>query len=79
MSDADGPPDRLAEIAGLATAIADRILEQHAAGTSIPPVQFTMLVNAARMLQDNGVPWPPSVESVLMEVARRAYEVDTAP
>ncbi|WP_244537041.1 hypothetical protein [Methylobacterium pseudosasicola] len=66
------PPEKLAEVAGLATALADRILEQHAAGTTIPTNQFHMLVNATRMLQDNGVPWPPSVEHVLMEVAKRA-------
>ncbi|MCJ2090021.1 hypothetical protein MKK88_29125 [Methylobacterium sp. E-005] len=61
----------MAEVAGLAAAIADRILDQHAAGTSIPPEQFRMLVRAARMLLDHGVPWPPSVEHVVMEVARR--------
>jgi len=61
----------MAEVAGLAAAIADRILDQHAAGTSIPPEQFRMLVRAARMLLDHGVPWPHSVEHVVMEVARR--------
>ncbi|MCJ2092190.1 hypothetical protein MKK67_06725 [Methylobacterium sp. J-072] len=73
------PPEKLAEVAGLATALADRILEQHAAGTTIAPNQFHMLVNATRMLQDNGVPWPPSVEHVLMEVAKRAEPAEVAP
>ncbi|WP_244507529.1 hypothetical protein [Methylobacterium phyllostachyos] len=66
----------MAEVAGLAAAIADRILEQHEAGTSIPPEQFRMLVRAARMLLDNDVPWPPSVEHVVMEVARRLQDVE---
>lgn len=75
MTDADVPPDKLAEIAGLATALADRILDQHVAGTSIQPKQFHMLVKATRMLQDNDVAWPPSVELVLTEIAKRAEEV----
>ena len=69
----------MAEVARLATAIADRILEQNAAGTTIPPEQFTMLVRAARMLLDNGAPWPPSVELVLMEVAQRIEQAEAAP
>ena len=64
-------PDRMVEVAGLAAAIADRILEHHDAGTSIPPEHFYMLVKAAQMLEDNAVPWPPSVERVVTEVAKR--------
>lgn len=64
-------PDKVAEVARLATAIARRILEQNAAGTTIPPEQFTMLVKAAQMLLDQGAPWPLPVEDVLMEVAKR--------
>lgn len=79
MTGAGEGPDKLAEVAGLAAAIADRILDQHAAGTSIPPEQFRMLVRAARMLLDNGVPWPPSVEHVVMEVARRLEEAEAPP
>lgn len=71
MTDTSAPPDKMAEVAGLAAAIADHILAQNAAGTRIPPEQFTMLVRAARMLLDNGVPWPPNVEHLIMEVAKR--------
>ena len=71
---AGDPPNKMAEVAGLAAAIADRILEQHEAGTSIPPEQFRMLVRAARMLLDNDIPWPPSVTFLVMEVARRIEE-----
>jgi ABC-type oligopeptide transport system substrate-binding subunit len=66
--------EKMAEVAGLAAAIADRILEQNEAGTSIPPEQFRMLVRAARMLLDSDVPWPPSVAYVVLEVARRVEE-----
>lgn len=79
MTNADVPLNKLAEVARLAEVIADRILEQNASGTTIPPQQFTMLVSAARMLQDNGAPWPPPVEQVLMEVAKRIEQVDAAP
>jgi hypothetical protein len=73
-----GQPDGAAEVSGLAAEIADRILEQHAAGIAIPPEQFVTLVTAARMLLSNGVPWPPSVEQVVMEVAKRAEEAKAA-
>lgn len=70
-------PEKLGEIAGLAASLADRILEKHQAGTTIPPELFRMLVRAARILHDNGVAWPPSVEFLVMEVGRRVEEADT--
>ncbi|MCJ2123145.1 hypothetical protein [Methylobacterium sp. J-077] len=79
MTDADAPPDKLAEVAGLATALADRILDQHVAGTTIQPKQFYMLVQATQVLQDKGVAWPPSVELVLTEIAKRADQAEGAP
>jgi hypothetical protein len=68
----------MAEIAGLATSLADRILEQHEAGIPISAELFRMLVRAARMLLDSGVTWPPSVEHVIMEVAKRVEEAKAA-
>ncbi|MCJ2144205.1 hypothetical protein [Methylobacterium sp. E-066] len=79
MTGSHAEPDKIAEVARLATAIADRILEQHSAGATIPPEQFTMLVRAARMLLDNGAPWPTSVEHLLMEVARRIEQAEADP
>lgn len=76
---AGDPPNKMAEVAGLAAAIADHILGQHEAGTTIPPEQFRMLVSAARMLLDNGVAWPPSVTYLIMEVARRVEEAEPPP
>ena len=78
MTEAIAQPDKMAEVAGLAAAIADRILEQHEADIAIPPDQFRMLVRAARMLLDNGVPWPPVVERVIMDVAKRVEEAKSA-
>ena len=74
MTSGSGQPEKMAEVAGLAAAIADRILQQHEAGTSIPPEQFRMLVRAARILLDNDVAWPQSVEHVVMRVAERLKE-----
>lgn len=78
MSDERDQADKMVEVAGLAARIADHILEQNAAGTRIPPEQFTMLVRAARMLLDNDVPWPASVEYVIMEVAKRVEQAKAA-
>ncbi|MDQ0449197.1 hypothetical protein [Methylobacterium aerolatum] len=66
----------MTEIAGLASSLADRILEKHAAGTTIPPDLFRMLVRAARVLHDGGIPWPPSVDFLIMEVGRRVEEAE---
>lgn len=74
MSEGGDQPGKLAEVAGLAAAMADRILELHEAGETIPPEQFRMLIQAARMLLDGGVQWPPSVSYVVLEVARRVEE-----
>ncbi|MCJ2052101.1 hypothetical protein [Methylobacterium sp. J-070] len=78
MTEPGGQPNKMAEVAGLAASIADRILEQHGAGTSIPPEQFRMLVQAAKMLLDNGVQWPPSVAYLVMEVEKRVQEAEAA-
>ena len=74
MSAAGDQPDEMAEVADMATVIADRILEQHAANSRIPPERFRILVRLAQMLLDQGEPWPPSVEHVIMEVAKRVEE-----
>jgi hypothetical protein len=76
VSDSGDQPNRMAEIAGLAASLADRILEKHEAGTSIPPELFRMLVQAARILHDNGVAWPPSVDFLVMEVGKRIEEAE---
>ncbi len=78
MTDAGGQPDKMAEVARLATMIADRILQQNADGEPIPPEQFVMLVRAARALLDNDVPWPVSVEYVILEVAKRVEQAKAA-
>ncbi len=76
MVETGDQPGQMSEIAGLAASLADRILEKHAAGSTIPPDLFRMLVRAARVLHDGGVPWPPSVDFLIMEVGRRVEEAE---
>lgn len=56
----------------MATALVERMLEQHVAGMMIQPKQSYMLATATQMLQANGVVWPSSFELVLTKIARRA-------
>lgn len=78
MRAGDERPEKLAEIAGLATAVADRIFEQQEAGTPIPPELFRMFVRAAQMLLDNELPWPPAVERLVLESAKRIEGIEPA-
>ena len=79
MTRAEGQPDKLGEVARLATLIAERILEAQITGRQIPPDQFTALVDAARLLEEQGLPWPPLVEEVLYEAGKRFSEAEAAP
>ncbi|MCJ2137349.1 hypothetical protein MKK69_25445 [Methylobacterium sp. J-026] len=63
---------KLAQVAQLATAVAERVLDAQIFDLSVPPAQITALASAARLLQDNGVPWPPLVEQVLHELAENS-------
>ncbi|MBA9070177.1 hypothetical protein FHR71_003941 [Methylobacterium sp. RAS18] len=76
---AEGQSGKLGEVARLATLMADRILEAQITNRPIPQEQFNALVNAAWLLQDHDVPWPPLVEEVLHEAGRRMNQGETAP
>lgn len=76
---AEGQSDKLCEVARLATLMAERILEAQITGRKIPPEQFTALVDAARLLEEQGLPWPPLVEEVLYEAGKRFSEADATP
>ncbi|ABY30265.1 hypothetical protein [Methylorubrum extorquens] len=76
---AEGQSDKLSEVVRLATLMADRILEAQIAARPIPQEQFNALVNAAWLLQDYDVPWPPLVEEVLYEAGRRLNRGEAAP
>ncbi|ACK81014.1 hypothetical protein [Methylorubrum extorquens] len=79
MTDAGAQSDKLGEVARLASLMADRILEAQIMERPIPQEQLNALVNAAWLLQDHDVPWPPLVEEVLQEAGRRMNQGETAP
>lgn len=76
---AEGQSAKLGEVARLATLMADRILEAQITERQIPQEQFNALVNAAWLLQDHDVPWPPLVEEVLHEAGKRLNRGEAAP
>ncbi|MEE7457564.1 hypothetical protein MPAR168_23475 [Methylorubrum populi] len=79
MTEASAQSDKLSEVARLVTLMADRILEAQITDRPISQEQFNALVNAAWLLQDHNVPWPPLVEEVLHEAGRRLNRGEAAP
>ena len=71
MTAAGSRAEKLSAVASLATSLADRILDAQIAGRTAPSEQIGALTRAAALLQDHGVPWPPLVEQVLLELADR--------
>lgn len=61
--------ERLAEVMRLATSLAYRILNTQLIGSPVPPNQAKALVEAARLLHENGVDWPPGVTEALRRLA----------
>ena len=74
MSDGQPQSERLTEVLRLATSLAYRILNKQLLGSAVPPNQTQALVDAARVLHENGMDWPPGVTEAL----RRLSET-TAP
>ncbi|WP_110352234.1 hypothetical protein [Methylobacterium sp. B4] len=67
---AEEQSEKLGEVARLATLMADRILEAQIMDRPIPQEQFTAFVDAAHLLQERGVPWPPLVEQILNDAGK---------
>lgn len=70
---------KMPEVLRLATALAEQMLASQIMGRSISGDQFSALVSAARLLQDNNVPWPPLVQEVVHELAERMNAVGSKP
>ncbi|CAA2160490.1 hypothetical protein WYO_0317 [Methylobacterium sp. GXF4] len=70
---------KMPEVLRLATALAEQMLASQIMGRAISGEQFTALVSAARLLQDNNVPWPPLVQEVVHELAERMNAVGSEP
>ena len=74
--DTRAPNARIAEVQRLATALAARVRYAQLVQRPIYEDQITALVRAARLLDEEKVPWPPMVEEVLMELAK---SIETGP
>jgi hypothetical protein len=70
MSASEPPSEGLAEVVRLSTSLAYRVLNTQLIGSPVPPDQAQALVNAAKLMHDNGVDWPPGV----VEALRRLVE-----
>lgn len=72
---------RLAQVQRLATELAARVRYAQIVERVVPPEQITALVEAARLLQERGEPWPPLVGEVLQRVVEemeRATQAEAA-
>lgn len=65
----DDPTDGLAKVQRLATELAARMRYAQIVERPLPSEQVTALVEAARLLQERGAPWPQIVGEVLRQVA----------
>ncbi|MDQ0445971.1 hypothetical protein [Methylobacterium aerolatum] len=70
------PTERLAQVQRLATELAARVRYAQIVERAIPPEQITALVEAARLLQERGEPWPHLVAEVLQRIVD---EMEQAP
>jgi hypothetical protein len=59
----------LSEVLRLCTLLADRALDAQIMGQPVPVEQAAALAKAARLLQDQGVEWPPLLTQALHELA----------
>lgn len=65
------PIDRLAEVARLSTLLSERVLDAVIMKRRVVPKEAVALAQAARLLQDHGVEWPPLLTQVIHELARQ--------
>lgn len=65
----DAPAEGLAKVHRLATELAARMRYAQIVERPLPPDQVNALVQAARLLQERGEPWPQLVGEVLKQVA----------
>lgn len=74
MSDGQALSEGLIEVVRLSTSLAYRVLNTQLIGSPVPPDQVEALVEAARLLHESSVDWPPG----MTEALRRLSE-DIAP
>jgi len=69
VSDGQPQSERLTEVLRLATSLAYRVLNTQLIGSAVPPNQAQALVDAARLLHENGLDWPPGVTEALRRLS----------
>lgn len=65
MSVSEPLSEGMAEVVRLSTSLAYRVLNMQLIGSQVPPDQMQALVNAAKLMHENGVDWPPGVTEAL--------------
>ncbi|MGU3402180.1 hypothetical protein [Methylobacterium brachiatum] len=78
MSDATTESDRMSEVVHMAGALADRLLDSQIVRGEMPADQVRALVDAAVLMQERGVPWPPMMMEVLKAVEAGLRDGDAA-
>lgn len=68
----DPAPNRLDEVQRLTSALADQVLDAQITGRSVSGQQAVALAQAANLLHDHGVEWPPMLEQALHGLAKGA-------
>lgn len=79
VSDQPTSTNRLAEVERLTGALTDQILDAQIMKRSIPAEQAHALAKGARLLHDNGVPWPPMLAQALQDLMKGRGEAEPEP
>jgi hypothetical protein len=72
-------PKRLAEVVSLSLTLSRQVLAALIMKHTIPAEQAIALAQAARLLQDNDVGWPPLLAQVVCELASNADKAAVPP
>lgn len=78
MSVATMEKDRMSEVVHLAGTLADRLLDAQIMQGAMPAEQVRALVDAAVLMEERGVPWPPMMMQVLKTVEAGLQNEDAA-
>ncbi|TXN20993.1 hypothetical protein FV217_15980 [Methylobacterium sp. WL9] len=79
MSGTQAPSDRMAEVERLTAALTDQILDAQIMNRPISEDQAHALAKGARLLHDNGMPWPPVLAQVLQTLMDGRSEAEPEP
>jgi hypothetical protein len=78
MSEASPESDRMSEVVHMAGTLADRLLDAQIMRGEMPAEQVRALVDAAALMEERGVPWPPMMMQVLQAVEAGLKDGDAA-